>query len=32
MENDKYKYFLLGFAIGAIIFCTLFSFVIGKLS
>jgi len=30
MEN-KYEIFLFGFAVGAIIFCALFGYVIGKI-
>jgi len=31
MIKNKYEAFLLGFAVGAIIFCTIFSYIIGKL-
>ncbi len=30
--KDKYEAFLFGFALGTIIFCTLFSYVIGVLT
>ena len=30
-EFNKYEVFLFGFAIGAIVFCTLFGYVIGLL-
>lgn len=29
--KDKYQAFLFGFSVGAIIFCTLFGYVIGQI-